>query len=137
MEINTSYVEKCIETLDRAYQLLQDSSIDIDKDIYRSACIKEFEIILEQTGKLLKKRLGDYFSSSREADTLSFKDTFRTAVKFDVLDISLCERWLSHRNRRNITAHDYGEQLADDTIRFIPDFINDARSTIAVIKDVK
>ena len=44
------------------------------RDIYRATCVKEFEIVLEQSGKLLRKRLGAYFASNRQADRLAFKD---------------------------------------------------------------
>ena len=47
---------------------------DIAYDIYRATCVKEFEIVLEQSGKLLRKRLGAYFASNRQADRLAFKD---------------------------------------------------------------
>ena len=46
---------------------------EIAYGIYRSACVKEFEIIEEQCGSLLKKRLRDYFASNREANTLSLQ----------------------------------------------------------------
>ena len=36
-------------------------------DIYRAACVKEFELVLEQSGKLLRKRLAAWFASNRQA----------------------------------------------------------------------
>ena len=52
-QLNTDYLARCIATLDRAFQQLQTLSAENDLyDIYRAACVKEFEIILEQTGKL-------------------------------------------------------------------------------------
>ena len=36
----------------------------------RAACVKHFELVLEQSGKLLRKRLADYFASNRQADRL-------------------------------------------------------------------
>ncbi len=44
--------------------------------MYRSACIKEFEIILEQAGKLMRKVLKPYFHSAKAVDKLIFKDNF-------------------------------------------------------------
>ena len=38
---------------------------------YRAACVKEFELILEQSGKLLRKRLAAFFASNRQADRLA------------------------------------------------------------------
>ncbi|MFZ4524212.1 MAG: hypothetical protein ACOYOE_01355 [Chlorobium sp.] len=58
MDIDTSYYERCISTLKKAHSLLLKANVEeIDYEMYRSACIKEFEIILEQSGKLLRKTL--------------------------------------------------------------------------------
>lgn len=58
MEIDTTYYERCISTLEKAHGLLSKANPEtIDYDMYRSACVKEFEIILEQSGKLLRKVL--------------------------------------------------------------------------------
>lgn len=52
MEIDTEYYQRCISTLEKAYGLLLATNPElIDYDMYRSACVKEFEIILEQSGK--------------------------------------------------------------------------------------
>ena len=51
MKIETAFLERCISTLDKAQTLLKQADpANIDFDMYRSACIKEFEIILEQAG---------------------------------------------------------------------------------------
>ena len=56
--IDTAFLQRCLLTLEKALNLLQTAAPDsIDYDMYRSACVKEFEIILEQSGKLLKKAL--------------------------------------------------------------------------------
>jgi hypothetical protein len=56
MKLDVSYYERCIHALAKAYMLLQQTPQEsIDFELYRSACIKEFEIILEQSGKLLRK----------------------------------------------------------------------------------
>lgn len=48
MIIDTEFYERCIKTLQNAYALLNKENPDtIDYEKYRSACIKEFEIILE------------------------------------------------------------------------------------------
>ena len=58
MDIETTYLKRCVSTLEIAYGLLVTVKPEqIEFDMYRSACIKEFEIILEQSGKLLKKVL--------------------------------------------------------------------------------
>ena len=66
MNIDTTYLERCIATLDKALGLLKKAEPkNIDYDMYRSACVKEFEIIIEQSGKLLRKVLKPFFHSSK------------------------------------------------------------------------
>ena len=58
MSIDTAFLRRCLDTLAHALDELKRSDPgDISYDIYRAACVKEFEIVLEQSGKLLRKRL--------------------------------------------------------------------------------
>jgi hypothetical protein len=134
MEIDTTYLKRCIATLEKAFGLLQKASPEnIDYDMYRSACIKEFEIILEQSGKLLRKALKPYFHPSKAVDQLVFKDVFRHAVLRNVISAAACERWLQYRDNRNNTAHDYGVNFAEDTLVLLPPFIADATALAITI----
>ena len=101
---------------------------DIMYDIYRAACVKEFELVLEQSGKLLRKRLAAYLASNRQADRLAFKDLFRHAARHGLMEASSAERWLVYRDNRNDTAHDYGEDFAETTLKLLPAFMEDAKA---------
>lgn len=134
MEIDTLYLKRCTSTLEKAYSLLQKAEKEtIDYDMYRSACIKEFEIIIEQCGKLLKKILKPYFHSSKAVDGLVFKDIFRNAAMHTIIDADTCERWLIYRDNRNSTAHDYGLGFAEETLQLLPQFIIDVQSLTSAI----
>jgi len=136
MNIDTTYLERCISALDKAHKLLLETKIDtIDYDIFRSACVKEFEIILEQTGKLLRKALKPYFHSPKEVDKMVFKDVFRNAVLRDLITDQQGERWLQYRDNRNNTAHDYGVNFANETLVFLPQFIEDATDLAKILKN--
>lgn len=135
MTLDTSYYERRIKTLQRSYALLINEDAEtIEYDLYRSACIKEFEIILEQSGKLLRKVLYPYFYSAKVVDKLYFKDLFRHAVLRSLIDNDTCERWLEYRDNRNNTAHDYGVNFAEDTLALLPSFIADALQLAEIIK---
>ena len=134
MAINTLFFERCIQTLERAHILVRQSEAEsIDYDMYRSACVKEFEIILEQAGKLLRKCLKDYSHSPKAVDQLIFKEVFRQAATHGLLTLEQCERWLVYRDNRNNTAHDYGKKFAEVTLELLPGFINDAQALTAAI----
>ena len=135
-EIDTTYLRRCIKTLEQALAALRahGSEDDILYDIYREACVKELELVLEQSGKLLKKRLRPWFASNRQADQLAFKDVFRHASKHGLIPADACERWLEYRDNRNDTAHDYGEGFAVATLKLLPRFVGDARNVADVIE---
>ena len=136
MAINTDFLVRCINTLESAFdQLQQREPADTFYDIFRAASVKEFEIVLEQSGRLLKKRLMPYFASNRQTDRLTFKDAFRYAAKHGLLSVEACERWLAYRDNRNDTAHDYGEAFAETTLKLLPNFITDARELAGIIAE--
>ena len=105
---------------------------DVIYDIYRAACVKEFELVLEQSGRLLTRRLRPYFASNRQADQLHFNDVFRYAAKHCLISDDACERWLEYRAARNETAHEYGERFAERTLGLLPQFIVDADALAGV-----
>ncbi len=135
MIVDTTYYERCINTLEKAYGLLLKADTgNIDYDMYRSACVKEFEIILEQSGKLLRKVLKPYSHSSRAVDRLFFNDVFRQASLREIITTEMCEHFLEYRENRNNTAHDYGVDFAEETLLLLPRFIEDARVFAEAIK---
>ena len=134
MRINTDYLTRCIQTLEAAFEQLQQCQADdITYDIFRAACVKEFELVLEQSGSLLKKRLRPFFASNRQADCLTFKNLFRHAARHGLISIESYEHWLKYRDNRNETAHQYGEGFAEATLALLPQFIADAKELAGVI----
>ncbi len=116
--------------------LSQSDPQKIEYDLYRSACVKEFELILEQIGKLFKKCLKPYFHSSKVVDSLFFKDVFRHAANHGLISLEEAERWIKYRDNRNSTAHDYGVGFAEETLLLLPTFLEDAKRAILAIERV-
>lgn len=134
--INTDFLERCIRTLETAFEQLQQQEGDsVSYEIYRAACVKQFELVLEQCGNLLKRRLRPYFASNREADRLTFRDRFRHAARHGLISVESCERWFGYRDNRNDTAHNYGENFAETTLSLLPIFIADAKRLAEVIAE--
>lgn len=134
-KIDTQFMLRCIQTLNEAQQLLkQVNANSIQYEMYRSACVKEFEIILEQSGKLLKKALLPYFHSPRAVHQLFFKDVFRHAAQFGLISSEEAQRWLEYRDNRNSVAHDYGVDFAKQTLILLPQFIEDATRLESVLR---
>ena len=134
--MNTTYIQKCLASLELAYEHWKVlSKEDPMYDIFRAACVKEFELILEQSGKLLKKALKPYFATSKELDRLFYKDIFRHAAKHSLMELEESERWILYRDSRNETAHEYGEDLVEKTMSLIPDFIRDTKKLILILEN--
>ncbi len=131
--MDTSFLESCIDMLDAAIGQMQDNEPDsLRYRIGHDVCAVEFERILEQSGKLLRKRLAEYFASNRKADALTFRDCFRHAAKHDIIDCAACERWLEYRNHTD--QMDSNETLPDNALQLLPQFSADARALVAAIK---
>ena len=134
MILDIAYLERCISTLEKAHKLLLIANPEsIDYDMFRSACVKEFEIILELSGKLLRKKLKPYLHSSKAVDQLYFKDVFRQAVVRSIITSDVCERFLQYRDNRDNTALDYGINFAEETLLLLPNFIADAKILLDVL----
>ena len=133
--IQTEHLERCIQALDQARDWLRKAKPgEPAYAVGRAACVKEFEVALELSGKLLKRRLRPFFAGDRQADRLSFKDVFRHAAKHGLISVDACERWLEYRDARNVAAHDYGQEFATDAVRMLPEFISDARDLAEAIR---
>ena len=136
MQLNTDFLFRCIGTLELAFeQMQQHEPGEFIHEVFRSACVKEFEIISEQCGVLLKKRIRPYFASNRQVDRIIFRDIFRYAAKHGLISVDACERWLVYRDSRNNTAHRYGEDYADATLELLPQFIEDAKELAQVLSE--
>ena len=106
-------------------------------DIYRAACVKEFELVLEHSGRLLRKRIAAFFASNKQADQLAFKDLFRHAAKHGLLEPAAVERWIRYRDIQTSAAHDHGGTFAEDTLRLLPTFLADAKDLARVLETVQ
>ena len=133
-EISTEYLQKCIATLEKSYEMLiQAQEGTIDYELYRNSLVKGFEMTLEQSGKLLKKKIAPYFATKKALDMLTFKEIFRQAHKFSLITEDEVKRWMQYRDNRNNTAHDYGQAFAEETLSLVKDFLVDVKELQKVI----
>lgn len=134
MDINTEYLQRCILTLEKSYSMIKSAEKDsIDYEMYRNSLVKSFEMTIEQSGKLLRKKLLPYFSGKKAVDALTFKDLFRTAGKHSLMSEDEISRWMKYRDNRNNTAHDYGQLFAEETLTLIEDFLTDVKRLKGII----
>ena len=131
--LNVNQLRRCMKTLDASLVFYQASEGDsIEEEVYRNAIIKGYELTQETAFKLLKKALKAYGHGGKKLEATPVKDILRLAAVHDLLTLPEVERWFSYRDNRNNTAHDYGEQFANETLTLIPAFLQD----IATLADV-
>ncbi len=134
--LDLKHYYRCIDALERASQALTDVDRDsVEYELFRSAAVKEYELIVEQAGKLLRKALRPWLPSKRALDRLTYKDVFRHGGKYGLLSLEGVERWLQYRDLRNELAHDYGVLLAEEALKWVDAFIQDARALGRSLED--
>ncbi|CAK0753873.1 Nucleotidyltransferase [Gammaproteobacteria bacterium] len=126
MNLNTDHLKRCIDTLHSSLLCYEQAASDsIHQEIFRNAIVKGYELTQEISFKLLKKSLRDYGHSAKKLDATPIKELLRLAATHGFMTLEEVERWFVYRDNRNNTAHDYGENFAMQTLRLIPNFIND------------
>lgn len=134
--LNTDHLATCIKTLESSLVHLQKAQVNsIEYEIFRNATIKGFELCLETAGKLLRKTLKAYTGNPKTVDELTYKDIFRHGLKHGLLNAGEVTRWFSYRDNRNDTAHDYGIEFANSTVRLLPDFLLDVKKLLNTLKN--
>lgn len=138
MTLNVEHLLRTAATLEQALLAIEQHGQrdDVLFDLYRNAAIKSFELSLETAGKLLRKAIKAFGGSPREVDKLVFNDVLRHAGKHDLLDEPAVERWLAYRANRNNTAHDYGAGFANETLKLLPQYLQDVRQLAPKIQAV-
>lgn len=135
--LNVDQLLRCMKTLNSSlafYQQAENGSIE--QEVFRNAIVKSYELTQETAFKLLKKALKAYGHGGKKLEATPVKDILRLAAIHDLMTLPEVERWFAYRDNRNSTAHDYGEQFANDTLALIPPFLDDI-ATLAAVLDVK
>ena len=91
--------------------------------------IQNFEFVYEQSIKMLRRELERSAASPTEVDFDNFRDLLRTAAAKGL--IGNVEAWFSYRKMRNITAHTYDHEKAQQVYAGTLVFIDDAKDLLA------
>lgn len=97
-----------------------------------SGVVKNFEFVYEISVKMLKRMIELESSSPSEVDEGNFRDLLRTAGEKGL--IADVEAWFRYRKMRNITAHTYDHQKAQQVYQHSLGFIVDARALLAALE---
>ena len=97
-----------------------------------SGVVKNFEFVFEISIKMLKRMMELESSSLSKIDEGNFKDLLRTAGEKGL--IADVQAWFNYRKMRNITAHTYDHQKAQQVYLDTLKFIVDARALLAALE---
>jgi nucleotidyltransferase substrate binding protein (TIGR01987 family) len=91
--------------------------------------IQNFEFVYELSVRMLKRRIELDSATPGEVDMLNFRDLLRVAGEMGL--IANVVAWFTYRQMRNITAHTYDPEKAQQIHLGVPAFIDDAEALLA------
>jgi nucleotidyltransferase substrate binding protein (TIGR01987 family) len=95
-----------------------------------AGAIQAFEVCYEITWKTLKKIL-----SLNSIEVIGARDVFRlTAQKGLIADH---KPWFDYQNKRNITVHEYYDEIEKKVYPILPSFLQDLDKLIEKLKQLK
>lgn len=94
--------------------------------------IKNFEFVYEISVKMLKRQIELESASPTEVDESNFREVLRAAGEKGL--IADVEAWFKYRTMRNITAHTYDHDKAQQVYADTLTFIADARALLQALE---
>ena len=94
--------------------------------------IQNFEFVYEIGFKMLRRQIEAEAASPTEVDESNFRDVLRVAAEKGL--IADVEAWFRYRKMRNITAHTYDHEKAQQVYQGTLLFIADARALLAQLE---
>lgn len=83
MILNTDHLRRCIQTLRSSLAFYEQAESDsIDREIFRNAIVKGYELAQETSFKLVRKALRDYGHGAQKLDRTPIKEVLRLAATF-------------------------------------------------------
>ena len=132
--INTDSITRSVSTLELALECLREQEPgEVMYDVYRSACINEFQVIMELTNSLLRSRLKPYFATVSQVNELTLGRVFRESARRSLISVEECQRWLGYRDHRDEIAHRYGKELDERALTALASLVEDGRRIASVI----
>lgn len=90
--------------------------------------IQNFEFVYEISIKMVKRQIEAESASPDEVDETNFREVLRVAAEKGL--IADVEAWFKYRKMRNITAHTYDHEKAQQVYQDTLIFIGDARALL-------
>ncbi len=127
LEQNLANFERALTSLEVNIEKIKNKpKSDDDFDIYRDSTIQRFEYTMELSKKLMSKYI-EYIDAEVKGQKLILKKAF----EFDLIDDDI---WIKMMDDRNITSHEYSEELAQELLENIYIYAIKLRNFCVIIK---
>ena len=123
MQLDFSPLSKAIARLEEGWSAYER---DTSQTLIRDGLIQRFEFTYEISHKMLKRYLATASPSPGEYDEMTFQDLIRSGNEQGLL-LGDWPRWRIYRDMRAKTSHTYDEAVAQEVVKGIPAFIEEAR----------
>ena len=112
MSVSLNQLEKAHAALQRAIAVYDRVLLGSDTDLIeatRSGVIQNFEVVYEQSWKVLRRWMMHYLSV-QESEIMQRRQLYRLAAKHGLLND--VEAWWDFHEARNMTSHTYSPPIA-------------------------
>jgi nucleotidyltransferase substrate binding protein (TIGR01987 family) len=132
MPLDLTSLRQSIAALERAVQAsspspLFDASPAEVRETLRAGTIQAFEVAYEQSWKMIKRWLEMNFAPDA-ADGITRRELYRRARESRLLDD--IDLWMMFHEIRNLTAHTYNPETADEAWRAATSFATHAHALL-------
>ncbi len=102
------------------------------KNTLIAGVIQNFEFVYEISIKMIRRQIEAESASPNEVDETNFREVLRVAAEKGL--IADVDAWFKYRNMRNITAHTYDREKAQQVYQNTLIFIVDARKLLQTLE---
>ena len=128
MSLSLTSLEKAVSALERSVRISGEEMNNLHPDLQetvRAGVIQNFEVSYEQSWKMIQRWIKENQSSEEAENSRTRKDLFRWAARLGlILDP---EPWFEYGESRNLTAHTYDQDKAEEAFRIAGEFVADAK----------
>lgn len=140
LTLDLSSLRKVLASMSDALDVVRDDAwFNQQNDKVRhtliAGVIQNFEFVYEISTKMLRRRLEMDALNPSEVDFANFRDVLRIAAEKGL--ITNVPDWFGYRQMRNITAHTYDHQKAQQVYEGTQTFMMDAWRLLAWLEDAR
>ena len=133
--MTTQNLEGCVAQLEVIHDhLTQQDLEELYYEMASLACVMEFEVIVGLSTTLLRRGLTPRLTPEDLVGGLSHQGVFRHAARHGLISTQQCERWTNYWDLRHDRAHHWVEDFENNTLPWLPQFIDDVRDLVEVLE---